>query len=299
MRNTNEEPRTPPPDFRVLAIISVRQDEVYLARCLRHAVGQGIDVCIVDNDANAATKEIVAAFRDAPVVHVAHHPHPGYFDWDGIVGTKIRLAGEIKADWYIFWDTDEIREAPAPFSDLRRGLFHADQSGYNSVNFDEFVFLPTDRSEEFLGRDYVAEMKHYYLFRPKPNNRLTAWKRTDEALDALSSGGHQILFRGQRVYPESFILRHYLFLSWDHALAKYCTRNYSEAELEKGWQQERARLRPENLALPSLDFMHEYRGDRVWRRDVPRHHHPCFPRPAGRVRAFLDRCTGFARRVVG
>jgi hypothetical protein len=74
-------------------------------------------------------------------------------------------------------DADEIREAPPPYSTLREGLEGADREGFNAVNFDEFVFLPTSEEESFEGTDYVASMEYYYFFEPRPLRQVKAWKK--------------------------------------------------------------------------------------------------------------------------
>ncbi len=268
--------RRPPEDFRVTAIISVRTCEDYLERCFAGMVEQGVDICVIDNDANAETRAIIDRYRDRGIVHIERHPYPGYFDWIGILERKERLARTLRSDWIVLWDSDEIREAPARFATLRDALFHVDREGYNAVNFSEFVFLPTDPEQDFAARDYVAEMSHYYFFEPHANHRLTAWKQTRAPVDLQASGGHAVAFADMRVYPDPFVMRHYLFLSARHGVEKYVGREFSREELERGWSRERAQTTQATLTLPSVGSLKPYRGDRLWDRSEPFPRHPCF-----------------------
>lgn len=187
------------------------------------------------------------------------------------------MAEDISTDWVMLWDTDEIREALPPFTNLREAFYNIGVAGYNTINFDEFVFMPTSRERSFLDRDYVAEMKHYYYFAPLPHNRMTCWKKGKAPSDLISSAGHQVRFRKQKIFPDNFILRHYLFFGYEHGVSKYSKTTYSEEEPAKGWNLERSRSTSENFCLPEIAFMQEYRDDNVWNRSDPKSRHPCFP----------------------
>ena len=263
-------------DFRVVAIISVRTCEPYLERCFAGMIEQGIDICVIDNDASPETKAIIERHRDRGIVHVEHFPYPGYFDWVGILALKERLARTLDADWVMLWDSDEIREAPAGFGSLREALFRVDREGYNAVNFSEFVFLPTDREQDFEGRDFVSGLPLYYFFEPRPNHRVTAWKKGPSGVDLQQSAGHAVSFKGIRIYPEPFALRHYLFLSWRHGVEKYVRREFSADELKRGWSVERAQTTDKTLRLPSLDEVTRYDEDGQWNRTAPQTRHLCF-----------------------
>lgn len=266
----------PDQSFRVAAIISVRTCEAYLARCFDAMIEQGVGICVIDNDANAATRAIIERYRDRGVVHVEQYPYPGYFDWAGILQRKEELAQILDADWIMLWDSDEVREPPAAFASLREAFLHVDRKGYTAVNFSEFVFLPTDRQQDLTGRDYVAGLQHYYYFEPAANHRLTAWKNLGKPIDLQESAGHRVAFENCRVFPEPFVLRHYLFLSWDHGVEKYVRRTFSDEELARGWSVERARTTRETLRLPAPVDLTEYRGDGRWDRTAPRQRHLCF-----------------------
>ncbi len=253
--------------MRVVALLTVRNEERYLARCLEHLYSQGIETCLIDNGSTDSTLEIAQSFLGQGVFRIEHFPFDGCFEFPKILLKKQELAREIDADWFIHHDADEIREAPIPYKTLKEGIENADSQGYNAINFDEFVFLPTCDEEDFEGKDYVREMQYYYFFEPHPLRRLNAWKKTAN-IDIHSNAGHRIEFAGQKIFPGSFILRHYIVLSKSHALEKYGSRVYSKAALEKGWSLERAAFAPSSLNFPTKARLKRLNGGN-WDKSEP------------------------------
>ncbi|MGB5217988.1 MAG: ATP-binding cassette domain-containing protein [Smithella sp.] len=239
--------------IRIVALLTVRNEALYLDRCLRHLYEQGIETCVIDNESTDSTLEIAHKYLGHAVFRIETQPFPGFYDWTNLLSYKAQLSREIDADWFIHLDADEIREAPTPFKSLYEGILQADQEGYNAINFDEFIFLPTSDDESFEGTDYVEKMQYYYFFEPIPLRQIKAWKNTGQTVDIVSSGGHSANFEGRKIYPDNFILRHYIVLSRAHAIAKYGNeRIYSREEVEqRGWHGTRATFSADRLVLPS------------------------------------------------
>ncbi len=259
--------------MRIVALLAARNEALYLERCLAHLHSQGVETCVIDNGSTDATEAIARSFVGRGVFRIDSLPYKGFFDLVEQLQCKERLAREIGADWFIHVDADEIREAPAPWRTLREAVTAVDVQGYNAINFDEFVFLPTSDSESFEGTDYVERMRYYYFFEPAPLRRINAWKRSPRPVELTMSGGHQVQFEGRRIFPENFVLRHYIVLSRDHAIAKYGRdRVYSSAEIEeRRWHGVRARFDAANLKFPDravLKCVDSGRWDRTdpWRR---------------------------------
>lgn len=263
--------------MRVVALLSVRNEELYISRVIEHLITQGIEICVIDNESTDATFGIAQKYLGRGVFRIDTQPFEGYFNLVAQLSLKEKLSREIDADWFIHHDADEIREAPAPFKSLYEGILKVDQEGYNAINFDEFVFLPTADDESFEGTDYVAKMQYYYFFEPAKFHRINAWKKTNLAFDLVSSGGHRVNFVDRKIYPENFILRHYLALSRTHAIAKYGSeRIYSSEEIEtRGWHRARANANIEAIRFPSSDELHKV-GDGRWNKGFPRKQHPIF-----------------------
>jgi hypothetical protein len=80
-------------------------------------------------------------------------------------------------------------------------------------------------------------MHYYYLFYPRPNHRVNAWKKTSVEINLTKGCGHQVQFPGRKISPVPLVLRHYIFLSAAHAQQKYGKRVRSTFEVEQlGWR---------------------------------------------------------------
>ena len=68
-------------------------------------------------------------------------------------------------------------------------------------------------------------------------------------------------FPGLRMYPESFKMRHYLFLSVPHAICKFVERRFDPEEVRDGWFNWRAWLDPRRIVLPTAHQLRLYESD--------------------------------------
>ena len=251
--------------MRVVALIAFRNEDRVLGRTLEHLFTQGIETCLIDHGSTDRSLTIAESFLGRGVFRIELHPYAGNFNLPAQLQLKERLAAEIAADWYIHQDADEIREAPKRFSTLHDGIVEVDRQGYNAIDFEEFIFLPTSNEERHEGTDFVAGLRRYYYFRPQPLHRLNAWKHTDLRVDLHTHSGHRVEFEGRRIAPEPFRLRHYIALSRAHALAKYCARIHSPEEIRQlGWDDMRVAFRPDKLRFPSADQLKLLGPDEEW-----------------------------------
>lgn len=260
--------------LRIVALLAVRNESLYLARCLEHLYQQGIETCIIDNESTDDTLRIAESFLGRGVFRIESQPYPGFFDLIGQLSMKERLASEIDADWFIHYDADEIREAPEPYQTLKEGIEAVDLAGYNAINFDEFVFLPTSDNESFENTDYVETMCYYYFYEPVKCRQVKAWKKTVESANISDSGGHDVFFEGRRIFPRNFIMRHYITLSAKHAISKYTReRIYSQQEIQdRAWHGSRATFAPEKLKFSSRGLL-KCIDDGVWDLSEPWNSH--------------------------
>lgn len=239
----------------------------------------GIEAIVIDNDCNEATKDIVREFTGTVVQEVVHFPRHGVFDWTGILKQKEDIVNSRPSDWFMLWDSDEIREAPAGFSTLNNAIRNSQEQGYNTVSFDEYIFLPVSEHEEHRETDFVEGLETYYYFAPRRFHRANAWRNTGAKVELLSGAGHTVSFEGQQVSPERYALRHYLFLSYKHGKKKYLKRNYSTEDLSKGWSLERAQTTDETFCLPPAELMKRKTASSPWDRSEPVAKHPSFVVP--------------------
>jgi glycosyltransferase involved in cell wall biosynthesis len=259
--------------MEIVALIAARNEAAYIARCLEHLHRNGIAFCLIDNESTDATVDIAKRFQGRGLVKIVTVPFPGFYDWIGLLETKSELASTLGADWYIHQDADEILEAADGRQTLHDAIGEVAAAGYNAINFDEFVFVPTDEREGYEDKDYVALMTRYYFFEPHPLRLIRSWSGTYR-VDLAQSGGHVASFPGQKIYPKNFVLRHYITLSLAHLRKKYASRIYSEREVkELGWHGWRAEFAKWEIKLPDPNTLKTYKGDGVWDKSDPKTTH--------------------------
>jgi glycosyltransferase involved in cell wall biosynthesis len=274
---------------RIVAIFAVHNEERIIRRAIRHLAGEGVLSYVMDNDSTDQTYEAVRSMEGEGVIGHERLPRAGTFQLADHLRRKEQLHHELAADWYVHHDADEIRQSPLPGQTLAEGIAAEDAAGYDAIDFLEFAFMPTSQREDFEHEGYVEEMRHYCFMQRKTGARfrINAWKNRGQRVDLASSGGHSAEFEGRKVCPRKFILRHYLALSYDHVVRKYCQRRYSDQELQDGWHWTRATLRPEDIYLPDISELKELPADGAWDMSDPWTDEPIFknaPRPVRRKR---------------
>lgn len=259
--------------MRVIALLASFNEERFIAGCLEHLFRQGIEAYLIDNRSTDQTVAIARQYLNQGLIGIETLPRAGVFSLCQQLERKEQLAATLESDWFMHVDPDEIRLPPASASTLAEALADMDAQGYNAVNFFEFTFIPTREAPDHDHPDFQQTMRWYYPFLPAFSHQLKAWKRQPGPVELAWSGGHQVRFPGLRMSPESFPMRHYLFLNVSHAVRKYVNKRYDPREVETGWHGWRARLRPEMIKLPAQAEMHTYRSDDQLDPSNPRKQH--------------------------
>ena len=256
--------------MKVLALIGIRNEELYLERCIRHLVAQGIECCIIDNESDDHSRDIAGDYLGRGVTQIIPFPFPGYYNWSGMLSFKEQLAMELDADWFIHHDADEIRYSQYGLGlTLHDALEAEDVKGFNAVNFNEFVFVPTSEQQCTAGEDYTKKMQQYYYFQPRPHHRLTAWKKTIHRVDLKSTGGHMVSFPDIKISPVDMALCHYVLLNDSHFQEKYRNRKYSEAELAMGWHGNRPYVGGKPYRSPDPEALRFISNDMIMNTEYP------------------------------
>lgn len=272
--------------MRILALLAVRNEIRFVDSCLRHLVDHGIETHVIDNGSTDGTVELVETWLGHGVVQLDHQPWVGTFELREQLRLKELIATSSAADWFMHLDADERREPPLPYSTLAEAILDVDRRGYNAIDFDEFVFVPTAEDPDFDGPDFEQRMRWYYHYEPTSPDRyrVNAWKRTTP-IDLAGQGGHHVRFPGIRVFPRPFIMRHYPVLGLEHAKQKYGTRVFSDAELGDSWHGDRSGFTVESVSFPARDRLHERPTD-------PALHRSPNPSPRWGRHPFLDPTAG-------
>jgi glycosyltransferase involved in cell wall biosynthesis len=259
---------------RALALVAVYNEERFIGSCLDHLIAQGIDVYMIDNGSADRTSEIAERYVGRGLVGLERLPRDEVYSWRPILERKQELAANLDADWFLHVDADEIRPPPRPGVALVKALAEVEADGYNAVNFQEFTFVPTREAPDHDHPRFQETMRWYYPFLSRFPDQLRAWKRQEAPVDLASSGGHRVEFPGLRMHPRSFPMRHYLFLSVEHAIRKYVERRFDEAELVAGWHRARAALQPGGVTLLPESQLRVFTSDHELDSSNPWPRHP-------------------------
>ena len=247
--------------MRVIAILGVYNEERFIASSLSNLIHQGCEVYLCDNESEDRTVAIAERYLGRGLIGIETIPRSGTFRWRSILHRKEELAATLDADWFLHVDADEVHVSPNSAETLAQALARADAEGYNAVNFFEFTFIPTREAPDHDHPGFQKTMRWYYPFAPCFPHLVRAWKRTSARVDLVESGGHHVRFHDLRLCPRPFRLRHYLFLSVDHAIEKYVRKLYDSREVAQGWHGWRARVRSEDIHLPPAAALRLYLSD--------------------------------------
>ncbi len=228
---------------------------------------------MIDNESTDASRRIAKGYLGHGVCRIETLPFIGYFDLVAQCRQQEQFAGEIDADWFIHHDADEIMQSPLGGSTLAESIVAVDAAGYNAINCDEFVFVPTSEDVHYENTDYVTGMRRYYFFEPIRMRLVRMWRR-QPVVSLIDTGGHDAVFRARCVHPIPFVLRHYIGLSANHLRNKYSRRVYSQREVsDRNWHGWRAEFSKWDVVLPSVDRLKLYCGDGQWDKSEPKTEH--------------------------
>ncbi len=253
-------------NIRITALLVIRDEEIYLNKCLDYLLDAGMQIVIIDNGSSDKSLEIIQSYIDeGKPIKVFDHPYEGYFNLEALLERLEEITEDIDTDWFLRTDADEIMEAPGQFSNLAEGIAHVDSQGYNTINFDELVFVPYKKEQSYIGKDYETEMKFYYFHEPSPLRLMRAWKKTKHKANFAAYAGHLTTFEGRNIYPENFILKHYIFLSYEYGLIKYTSQIFTKKSIDKGWHSNRYYLSSSSIILPGRNDLKELTEERIVR----------------------------------
>jgi glycosyltransferase involved in cell wall biosynthesis len=160
----------------VVAVLGVRNEEVYLGNALRHLKANGVKYAVIDNGSDDDTTTIIRRREfSSHLVARRNLPYLGQHDLKGMLREKMALIEALKTDWVIHMDADEVMHPARAGETLQEAISRLDQEGYDAIDFNEFVFLPLDQSyvKEWVGFQPITT---YYFYSPGPLRLMRAWK---------------------------------------------------------------------------------------------------------------------------
>jgi hypothetical protein len=231
--------------FRTLAVMPVFNEVDVIYHSVGALVAEGVDVYLIDHESTDGTAEAARPWLGRGLVHIERFPDDAGFPernrhemvWRELLRRVGEVTGEIDADWYMFVNADEFREAPWPGMVLADALSEVDELGYNAVDFEWFDFLPIDDGFR-AGEDPRRHLLHFEAPDRWNVPQIKAWRRQAQVVDLVQHGGHDVSFDGKRVFPVPFILRHYPIRSSEHGRRKVRAERlprFAAEERAEGW----------------------------------------------------------------
>lgn len=263
----------------ITAVLPVHDEAGYLRTTLAHLVRNGIRLAILDNGSRDETPAILDEFSKHIDVRESM-PWRGEYDLAGILARTGAIASKIRTGWIIHQDADEILESCNPHETLRQAIERVDRTRANAINFDEFVFFPPD-GESMAGRDFRDLARRYYFHEPAPLRLMRAW-RADSGL-VQTDAGHRLSESGRVLHIESLDLRHYPFLSLEHARMKYSRRQFAAGDVERGWHLHRRDVAPEDMDFPAAERLKLWQPGSALDRSQPWTRHYWVDRKSARI----------------
>jgi hypothetical protein len=235
--STARQPGGSPDDFHVIALISTYNEEDIIGPVLDHLTENGISSYLLDDNSTDETIAHAETRLGAGLLGIEQLERApgGRTAWQSILDRKVDLSRELGADWYMHHDADEIREGPWPGMNLREAIRHVDRMGFNAVGFRVLDFPPVDDVFR-AGHDPRAHFSRWGEPTDHKAYQRTCWKAEESAI-SLSDGGHDVHFQDRRVFPLSFLIRHYPVRGQTHGSRKVRERadRFVADELARGW----------------------------------------------------------------
>jgi len=231
--------------FPIVAIIAAYNEADIIGQVVGYLVEQGIGVYLLDHHSTDGTVAAVEPYRGRGLIAVERFPEESgapseeatRFSLARIVARKAELAHQVGATWCINHDADEFQEGPWPDLTLRDAIRMVDALGYNAIDFAVLNFWPT-HDDLKPGDDIRGAFRFYEPGEAWNRLQIRCWKRQAEPVELASSGGHEAVFPGRRIFPVRFILRHYPIRGQAHGERKVFRERrprYALAERERGW----------------------------------------------------------------
>jgi hypothetical protein len=228
----------------VLAVINVFNEADIIGETVDHFLREGVRVHAVDNWSNDGSFEILTALsgQDAALSVERYPERPvSEYRWGDQLHNVCQVAARERCDWVIHTDADERRCSPWPGVTLAEAIGFVDRLGYNAVDFTliDFRFLKRGDGEPGAGT-WEQRLRHFeFGRRPGHFRQVKAWRvQRDRPTDLWTTGGHEALFEGRRIFPLKFLSKHYPLRSAEHARRKIVVDRmprFVPEEVARGW----------------------------------------------------------------
>lgn len=241
---------------KVLAIIHVFNEEDVVEKTIEYLLKQEIDIYLLDNWSTDNTYKIIKKMQSKYPERIKisrypdNEPTEKFYDWTNQLHKTEQIARELDYDWYIHYDTDEIRITPYDTNvTLVDMITFVDSIGYNAINTTVLDFRMTDKNDDIFNCDTYFEIGR----KPSHFMQVKTWKKCND-IDLASTGGHLAKFENQKIYPIKMINKHYPLRNLKQAEKKIYQDRLPRFEKEKqlkGWHSQYDKI------AETKDFIYE------------------------------------------
>ena len=255
--------------MRLVGMLPVFNSADILEDVIENILAQGVNLVVLDNGSTDDSFDICKKFAEKNLIQLRQYRN-STFDYGLLSRILYDMALELKPDWLIRNDQDELLESGLPNITLKQAIEEIDSQGYNLIQFDVMEFFMTnndDKSSKFLKEKLrYYSWQHDYAYR--------AWKHVPgtRVEDTLS---HFPIFPEGYLYkiPErKFILRHYRFRNREQAIrnnTERLERIKNTPELKIGLMTQYDRISKQNY-FEEVDhnILNKYLEDNNWNYDI-------------------------------
>lgn len=231
------------PKLKVLAIVTVFNEEDIIGHTIKHLISEGLSVHLIDNWSTDSSLEIIKKAQNRWPNRVTFEQYPEEpskeYNLDYMLAHVEDIAINSGADWAMHNDADEIRVSPWKGVKLIDAFGFVSSLGYNCLDFTVFNFMPTQ--DGYDGKIEPQIFFQYGDFGRRPGHflQIKAWKIDGDRLVNLSrAGGHELSFPNRKIYPLKFFMKHYQLRSSEHAHRKIFKERlprYAKRNRDRGW----------------------------------------------------------------
>ncbi|PSW84061.1 hypothetical protein CTN07_14785 [Photobacterium damselae] len=202
----------------------------------------GLEQIIIDNWSSDGTWTIIEELRKKypKKITAFHYPFEGptsNFMWRAMLDLKTNIALHHKGRWIIHQDSDEYTIPPIKGIQLGDFLSFVEQEGFNCVSLRMLDFVPLN--DDFTIGNPISHFKNYRISDiPSYIIQNKIWLQGDDKVDLVSSGGHNVFFKGRKIFPLRLPRFHYSIRSIEHAKSKYSPKRAERVKEEQevlGW----------------------------------------------------------------
>lgn len=196
--------------MKIIAFTIVYNEEEVIAKCIKNAREQGLDIIVIDNGCTDRTIKIAKSYG-VPIYEYKTDKY-NVFEVNKWAIAKVR---EIGCDWFVLKDADEIFET-YDGKKIIEAVAEADVAGCNCMRFDMYEFWPTV-DDDMTIKDFTKRIQHYSYFGDK---HLKMIKNCAEiGIDNPHRPYGQIKESSERL-----VLGHYKFISLEQGRRKTKSR---------------------------------------------------------------------------